>query len=131
MGMLTEYHNYILTSLDMHTLDLREFQRTRCNLTAFHVLGTEVLPLVPREHTTGEYLFSIVHQYSPTRRTKMYVKLDAALVHDAVFAFSHGVQALSRVQSLTAQHSAACENDDVWTNGLTLTTLIKAGCLAR
>lgn len=40
VGMLTEYHNYIATSVDLHRLDLRQFYSSRCNLTAFHLVDT-------------------------------------------------------------------------------------------
>ncbi|XP_064489353.1 glutamate receptor ionotropic, kainate 2-like isoform X2 [Ornithodoros turicata] len=126
-GMLSEYHNYILTSLDMHVLDLREFQRIPCNLTSFHVLQTSALPWFSRDDHVGEDLASLAKQYGLARHTKKYVKLDAALVHDAVFAFSHGLQALSRYHSLAPPHRASCDSDEVWTKGLSLVTQIKAG----
>lgn len=35
VGMMTAYHNYLITSLDLHMVDLDDFIYTGTNLTAF------------------------------------------------------------------------------------------------
>ncbi|KFM59879.1 hypothetical protein X975_16035, partial [Stegodyphus mimosarum] len=39
--MMTIRNKYILTSLDLHTLDLEDFQYSRANITGFKIVNTE------------------------------------------------------------------------------------------
>ncbi|CAH1183231.1 unnamed protein product [Phaedon cochleariae] len=41
LKLLSEFHSYILTNLDAHTLDWSEFKDVRTNITAFRLLDTE------------------------------------------------------------------------------------------
>ncbi|OTF73600.1 hypothetical protein BLA29_014780, partial [Euroglyphus maynei] len=36
--MLSDYHNYFFTSLDLHTVDLEEFQYVGANISAFSLV---------------------------------------------------------------------------------------------
>lgn len=36
--MLSEYHDYIFTSLDLHTVDLEEFQYGGTNISSFSII---------------------------------------------------------------------------------------------
>lgn len=38
VGMMTEYHNYLITDLDFHTLDLTEFKDTNCNISGLVIV---------------------------------------------------------------------------------------------
>ncbi|KAL1438641.1 hypothetical protein MTO96_047889 [Rhipicephalus appendiculatus] len=116
VGMLTEYHNYITTSLDLHTLDLRSFYSSRCNLEEKPISGVEdsLELLSPR----ARQIFSSV-------------KSGAALAHDAVLSFARGLQTLSRSRNLEPKHDATCEpGRAAWPYGLSLATQIKAGTVS-
>jgi hypothetical protein len=41
VGMMTAYHNYLITSLDLHMVNLDEFKYGGTNLTAFRLLDPE------------------------------------------------------------------------------------------
>ncbi|GFT22034.1 glutamate receptor ionotropic, kainate 2 [Trichonephila clavipes] len=38
VGMMTEHQQYLITSLDLHTLDLTEFKYGKCNITGFRLI---------------------------------------------------------------------------------------------
>ncbi|EEC03257.1 glutamate receptor, putative, partial [Ixodes scapularis] len=71
IGMLTEYHNYIVTTLDLHTVDLSEFRYSRTNLSGFELLDRDLwqqdLGLTKEAYAkTGIYPLFI--RSRPTRR---------------------------------------------------------------
>ena len=41
VGMMTAYHNYLITSLDLHMVDMEEFKYGGTNVTAFRLLDPE------------------------------------------------------------------------------------------
>ena len=48
MGMISSEYHYIVTSLDLETLDLSDFQYNRVNVTAFRLVNSD-LPYVKVE----------------------------------------------------------------------------------
>ncbi|XP_014479807.1 PREDICTED: glutamate receptor ionotropic, kainate 2 isoform X3 [Dinoponera quadriceps] len=41
IGMMSDYHSYLITSLDLHTVDLEEFRHGGTNITAFRLVDPE------------------------------------------------------------------------------------------
>ncbi|KAM7308024.1 glutamate receptor ionotropic, kainate 2 [Ixodes scapularis] len=129
VGMLTEYHNYIATSLDLHTLDLRHFYSSRCNLTGFQLVDPDKPGLKNHQDERVVAGADPLAMLSPrAKEFQRSVKSDAALAHDAVLSFARGLQALSRARSLEPKHGATCDPGSTpWAYGLSLATQIKAG----
>ncbi|XP_075751958.1 glutamate receptor ionotropic, kainate 2 [Rhipicephalus microplus] len=131
VGMLTEYHNYITTSLDLHTLDLRSFYSSRCNVTGFRMVTTEESPsyLGQLDEKPISGIEDSLQLLSPrARQIFSNVKLGAAVAHDAVLSFARGLQTLSRSRNLEPKHDATCQPGRVaWPYGLSLATQVKAG----
>ena len=44
VGMMTAYHNYLITNLDLHLADLEQFKYSGTNITAFRLVD----PFRPR-----------------------------------------------------------------------------------
>lgn len=59
IGMMSDYHSYLITSLDLHTVDLDEFKYGGTNITAFRLVDPEKpeLQQVIKEWTYGESRF--------------------------------------------------------------------------
>ncbi|XP_037578883.1 glutamate receptor ionotropic, kainate 2 [Dermacentor silvarum] len=134
VGMLTEYHSYITTSLDLHTVDLRSFHSSRCNVTGFRMVTTAELPslLEQREPKPISGVEDSLELLSPrARQIFSSVKSGAALAHDAVLSFARGLQTLSRSRNLEPRHDATCEpGRAAWPYGLSLATQIKASTVS-
>jgi ionotropic kainate glutamate receptor 2 len=41
IGMMSDYHSYLITSLDLHTVDLEEFKYGGTNITALRLVDPE------------------------------------------------------------------------------------------
>lgn len=133
VGMLTEYHNYVTTSLDLHTVDLRPFYSSRCNVTGFRLVTVGESPPRMAQQQLGakKDVGDSLELLSP-RAKKIFssIKSSAALVYDSVLSFSRGLQTLSRSRNLEPRHSASCEEGHTaWPYGLSLVTQIKAGAV--
>lgn len=54
--MMSDYHSYLITSLDLHTIDLDEFKYGGTNITAFRLVdpGRPELQKILKEWTNDE-----------------------------------------------------------------------------
>ncbi|OXU29874.1 hypothetical protein TSAR_002822 [Trichomalopsis sarcophagae] len=54
IGMMTDYHSYFITSLDLHAVDLSEFKHGGTNITAFRIVNPEKTQNVVQDWIFGE-----------------------------------------------------------------------------
>lgn len=43
IGMMSDYHSYLITSLDLHTLNLEDFKYGGTNITAFRLINAKTV----------------------------------------------------------------------------------------
>ncbi|XP_022247281.1 glutamate receptor ionotropic, kainate 1-like [Limulus polyphemus] len=119
IGMMTEYHSYLVTSLDLHTVDLREFQRGRTNITAFRLVSSDH----EKERQGWEWAYE-GGQYKKVSQQKKTLKTKAALVHDAVKMFALSLHNMSSDITVRIQ-SIFCDSPEPWTHGNHLLNIMK------
>lgn len=118
---MTEYDNYMIVSLDIHTLNLSEFQSGQTNITGLTLLdpkgqdvGFEPSYWHDRSYKLSDEFFS----------PNQVVSTTTALLYDALNVFAKSVQDLQRRQSI---HSSpiSCESREPWPYGTALINSIK------
>ncbi|GBN59196.1 hypothetical protein AVEN_189344-1 [Araneus ventricosus] len=64
---MTEYHNYFITSLDLHTVDLQDFQHGRANISGFRLVQPSRTSgiFVPREWLLGDIYYGRLNKRLP------------------------------------------------------------------
>ncbi|XP_076371702.1 glutamate receptor ionotropic, kainate 2-like isoform X1 [Tachypleus tridentatus] len=109
--MMSEYHNYFITSLDLHIVDLEEFQNVGTNISGFQLV----------DETAPEFedaLFRLSTGLEPsTEREKSYSKTEVALMHDAVKVLAVTLQHLSRRGQDIDIPVVSCETEEPWPQG--------------
>nr|XP_015925655.2 glutamate receptor ionotropic, kainate 2 isoform X3 [Parasteatoda tepidariorum] len=108
-GMLTEYHNYLVTSLDFHTLDLSAFQHSRTNITAFRIVTAD-------SQSYG------IHPYGRKEnslRKGLPLKTETALLVDAVNLYARALHSVASQQNI-APRTVSCDNPSIYPYGLDL-----------
>lgn len=110
VGLLTDEHQFIITSLDMHTIDLEPFQHSGANITGFRLIVPED-PLViqttqffksmylsknpPKEEisdndgTINDANLQSKEEEIPEGLTPEKLQINTALTYDAVMLFYH------------------------------------------
>ncbi|XP_067125930.1 glutamate receptor ionotropic, kainate 2-like [Centruroides vittatus] len=120
VGMLTEYHNYIITSLDFHTLDFKEFHSSRSNITAFRLVdpSRQQVANVIRDWIFGEL------RYGRPDKSRHVLKTDTALLYDAILLFSQALQDLDQSQPIQI-FPIECTRSKVTTYGRSVVSYMK------
>lgn len=54
IGMMSDYHSYLVTSLDLHTVNLDEFKYGGTNITGFRLINEKVVEDVVRQWSVDE-----------------------------------------------------------------------------
>ncbi|XP_077486226.1 glutamate receptor ionotropic, kainate 2-like [Amblyomma americanum] len=123
IGIITEYHNYIVTTLDLHTVELSGFQNSGTNLSGFQLLNKELweqdIGAVREAYArTGVYPVFLGH-----RAPRRPLRVAAALAEDALNLLVRAVQSLANARDLGRPPSVRCRGElasRAWTQSNTL-----------
>ncbi|GIY79635.1 hypothetical protein CDAR_197522 [Caerostris darwini] len=120
VGMITEHQQYLITSLDLHTLDLSEFKYGKCNITGFR--------LVQESYTEYKHLADFMARQYKYRRVQQHgIRAKTALMFDAVRMFILALQQLDQVKEIQDFPSISCNsNVNKGTDGTSLINYMKS-----
>ncbi|XP_037082452.1 glutamate receptor ionotropic, kainate 2-like, partial [Pollicipes pollicipes] len=125
IGMMNQYFSYLLTSLDVHTVDLDDFRYLGTNITALRLVD-------PDQPTASQVLRH--WQAAPLAAGRAgwpaglpieeltRSQTDTALMYDAVHVFARALHQYD--QALTVR-PLSCQAEDSWAEGNTLVNFIK------
>ncbi|XP_044732050.1 glutamate receptor ionotropic, kainate 2-like isoform X2 [Chrysoperla carnea] len=118
VGMISDHYHYIITTLDMHTIDLEPFQYGGANITGVRMIDpedddVEQATMLWREfeQRRGETLIESLEKEKLT--------LDSALMYDAVFIFAEALHQLNQSNSIRTR-PLDCDEFDNWEHGYSL-----------
>lgn len=120
VGMMTAYHNYIVTSLDLHTIKLDGFQHGATNISGFRLVDPtrQNINMVVRDWTFGEYRYGL----QPGKDHML--KTDTALIYDGLGLFARALHDLDRTQTIDVQR-LSCDDSVFWNHGNSIIAYIK------
>jgi len=104
--LLTDYHSYLVTSLDIDKIDLSPYTEHNVNISGFRITDEETQPV-------QDYL----KEFPNTGRGKQHALYsENALVYDAVWAFAKALNDLGSFQPLQME-PLSCEDPKPWRGG--------------
>ncbi|GFQ84075.1 glutamate receptor ionotropic, kainate 2 [Trichonephila clavata] len=120
INMTTEYQKYLLTSLDVHTMDWPQEIIGRSNITAFRLVNPE-----NREFKTflDEWIFS-EQTIGKDVSSKQPITTEAALLYDALLSLSRALNEIDRGRAIQLK-SLQCDGTDVWEYGTIIANHMK------
>ncbi|KAH0820074.1 hypothetical protein GEV33_002720 [Tenebrio molitor] len=119
IGMMSDYHSYLITSLDLHGVDLEEFKYGGTNITAFRLVdpdGPEVRKVV-REWNLSE-------AKNKKGEISSIIRAETALMYDAVHLFAKALHDLDTSQQIDIK-PLSCDAVDTWPHGYSLINYMK------
>ncbi|XP_049532370.1 glutamate receptor ionotropic, kainate 2 isoform X1 [Anopheles darlingi] len=125
IGMMSDYHSYLITSLDLHTINLDEFKYGGTNITAFRLVDPEnpEVALAIRNWTAGEARLGRKVDFK-TAENVTVIKAETALMYDAVHLFAKALHDLDTSQQIDI-HPLSCDTQDTWPHGYSLINYMK------
>ncbi|KAF4527747.1 hypothetical protein B566_EDAN014957 [Ephemera danica] len=115
--MLGAYLGYLITSLDLHTVDLEEIKNSGTNITALRILDPNSREVNNAVH---DWTYGEMRSYGRALHvTPQHIKTEVALMHDAVNLFARALHDLGSSQRIVVQ-PLTCETREVWDNGLSM-----------
>ncbi|CAD7092223.1 unnamed protein product [Hermetia illucens] len=109
IGMMSDYHSYLITSLDLHTLNLEDFKYGGTNITAFRLINAKTVQDTIKNWGSGNITS---------------VRAETALMYDAVHLFAKALHDLDTSQQIDI-HPLSCDGQDTWPHGYSLINYMK------
>ncbi|XP_069972392.1 glutamate receptor ionotropic, kainate 2-like isoform X1 [Penaeus vannamei] len=119
IGLMGEYYNYFITSLDFNQVDLEEFKYSGTNITGIQLIDPKKLQHIVEDWKFGERRFARI--LTPDL---LKVTTEAALMYDAVSLFAKGLDTLSSSHDVDIE-KVYCEGDKTWQHGDSLINYMK------
>jgi len=106
LSLLTDYHNYLVTSLDVDKINLDAYVHHNVNITGFRLIDPDS---------------SAVHQYlkkfpNSGEGKENYLFTENAFVHDAVRVYAKALNDLDSLQEMEIQ-PLSCDDGQPWEDG--------------
>ena len=140
VDMLSEYHNYLFTSLDLHTVDLEDYQYGGTNISSFSLIDVSSSDFndVIADWTSTPFFAGGIQTHGSgsgrnsglwkpeehTARSSQNFTTEVALMYDAVKLFATALSELDRSKQLVIER-LSCENEQSWNNGWPVTNYMK------
>lgn len=122
VGLMTSDQSYIITSLDLHTIDLEPYQHGGTNITGLRMVdpNSTIVEMAVKRWADLELRKGKNLGISPQTLT-----VSMALIHDAVQLFAHALRRLDfRAVNM---RPLDCESQDSWGHGASLINFMKDG----
>ncbi|XP_066961996.1 glutamate receptor ionotropic, kainate 2-like isoform X1 [Macrobrachium rosenbergii] len=129
IGMMTSDYNYILTTLDLHLIDLEDFKYSGTNITALRIIDLsrdEVRNLTEDWHAGqtrySNRLYGRGELMMPHGKSNMTT--ETALMYDAVQLFVKALKRLDNSNDIMVT-ATDCERESSWGHGNSLINYLK------
>ncbi|XP_037079168.1 glutamate receptor ionotropic, kainate 2-like [Pollicipes pollicipes] len=113
IGMVTRYYHYFFTNLDLHTVELHDFQYAGTNITGLRLINTTDLRVVKRVESWKE-AEAARGRHVPITASRL--STEAALLYDAALLFAKAAADLHSSRDISVT-SLNCDLDDLWPHG--------------
>ncbi|CAH0553023.1 unnamed protein product [Brassicogethes aeneus] len=126
VNLLEEYHSYILTNLDAHTLNWKEFENIRTNITAIRLIdpnSSGIKDVIRDWHLTEEN-----QQYTKYEIGAESVRVKTALLFDAINLFINSFAAMEEIGEKLPVKQLSCNRYDIASHGNDLSAFIHREC---
>ncbi|XP_045122120.1 LOW QUALITY PROTEIN: glutamate receptor ionotropic, kainate 2-like [Portunus trituberculatus] len=129
VDMMSSYHSYLITSMDLHLVDLEDFKYSGSNITGLRLIDPnreEVKALVETWRQGRVMATNRLSDGDPVLKPRelSYWTTETALMYDAVKLFVLAIGALDNSTTVTISQ-LRCEGEQAWEHGNSLINYMK------
>ncbi|XP_046399076.1 glutamate receptor ionotropic, kainate 2-like isoform X1 [Ischnura elegans] len=119
--MMEDYQSYVITNLDLHTVDMEEFRFGRTNITGFRMVDPQSKSI---QNAVNDWQFGEMRSGRRINITANTVKTETALMYDAVRLFARAFVEMNRSSPINTTH-LSCDDPGKWEPGYKLINYMK------
>uniref|UniRef100_A0A182X5A4 Uncharacterized protein n=1 Tax=Anopheles quadriannulatus TaxID=34691 RepID=A0A182X5A4_ANOQN len=127
VGLLTDHHQIIVTSLDLHTIDLEPYQYSGTNITGVRLVDPEEDKIRQvADFLNASQIAKTLELQDGLNPAKM--RVETALMYDAVLLFAEALKHLigSEPAHLLEPIALRCDDTATWKNGYSVINYMKS-----
>lgn len=129
VSMMTEAHSYLIVCLDTQTIDLEDFKHSRSRIiwmSANDPYSEQILTLESQTNEVNARFFNSGFRLAPER-----LKIESALIHDAIETIAHTLQGVDSSQDIDLVAPVSCKNSKPWPHGSTIVNYMRTSIELR
>uniref|UniRef100_A0A182PQM6 Uncharacterized protein n=1 Tax=Anopheles epiroticus TaxID=199890 RepID=A0A182PQM6_9DIPT len=130
VGLLTDHHQIIITSLDLHTIDLEPYQYSGTNITGVRLIDPEEEKIKQvADFLNASQIAKTLELHDGLNPAKM--RVETALMYDAVLLFAEALKHLigSEPPRLLEPIALKCDEPTTWRNGYSVINYMKSSTI--
>uniref|UniRef100_A0A1S4G9X1 Uncharacterized protein n=1 Tax=Anopheles gambiae TaxID=7165 RepID=A0A1S4G9X1_ANOGA len=130
VGLLTDHHQIIVTSLDLHTIDLEPYQYSGTNITGVRLIDPEEDKIRQvADFLNASQIAKTLELQDGLNPAKM--RVETALMYDAVLLFAEALKHLigSEPAHLLEPIALRCDDTATWKNGYSVINYMKSSTI--
>ncbi|XP_017769340.1 PREDICTED: glutamate receptor ionotropic, kainate 2-like [Nicrophorus vespilloides] len=129
VGLMTNLHNYIITNMDMHTIDLNPYQYSETNITGIRFINPEDNDVMDMASFLEEEKAAMGKEHEENSYIAAWkLQVETALMVDAVKAFAIAISELQSDQKFNVE-PLYCNTTDNWGYGYSIINIIKTNTI--
>ncbi|KAJ6217244.1 hypothetical protein RDWZM_008401 [Blomia tropicalis] len=117
VGMMTDSHSYLITSLDLHTMDLEDFKFGRTKITSLRIVDESSPEMM---NIMGNWTKLTKRLNMPDVKKPNGILTESALIYDGIRLLSTALQDLDQSQSVDGIQPISCHSGSPWLYGSSL-----------
>ncbi|XP_022241144.1 glutamate receptor ionotropic, kainate 2-like [Limulus polyphemus] len=117
VDMMSEYYNYFITSLDLHTIDLEEFQYGGTNISGFRLVDDSAREFEDISQVWYSGALGFGHRKTKDKTHLKNITTEVALMYDAVKLFAAALHELDRRGQDVYFPAISCDTEQPWPQG--------------
>uniref|UniRef100_A0A6G1S9T4 Glutamate receptor, ionotropic kainate 2 n=1 Tax=Aceria tosichella TaxID=561515 RepID=A0A6G1S9T4_9ACAR len=127
VGLMTERQSYLITSLDLSTIDLEDFRYGRTKITGLQMIDRQSKRLEKLLADLNRSVQMIDPGYKYLKNyTSADILVQTALIYDAVNLLASGMHELDSVQSISAQSLTCDDSGETWQYGSSIINYMRS-----
>lgn len=124
---MTDKHQFIITSLDLHTINLEPYQYSGTNITGIRMVNPESPLTVQVTNSIAESKINNGEDVLEGLGASS-LRLQSALVYDGILLLSAALNQL-KIEQIKPKR-LQCNNDDSWENGHSIANFMRMVCFS-
>lgn len=129
VGLMTHLHNYIITNLDMQTIDLNPYQYSETNITGIRIVDPDDEDVLEAARMLQENRESLGKEHEASEYVAAWkLQVETALMFDAVTLFALALKEFETVNKFNIT-PLDCTTSDNWAHGHSIINFIKTATM--
>ncbi|GLV43975.1 Kainate-type ionotropic glutamate receptor subunit 1D [Carabus blaptoides fortunei] len=128
VGLMSDLHSYLITNLDLHTIDLFPYKHGGANITGIQLVDPTDEKIISTARALHRLRLEARPDLEKVYRPELNFRVETALIYDAVYLFAKSLKQLKISKSLNLKQ-LFCNDTNSWEHGYSIINYMKTNSI--